>query len=198
VTDAVAKRERYERAVAALRAGLAEGRVDVRVRLAALVFREALARQSSTDGDPSGVGPADEHKPPPHSIGHGSYDDLVGRLRDTIDRLVPATARVLVVSRGDPSLVDLLGRQSGHFPQDKAGEWAGFYPADSDSAIAHLEELRADGADFLVFPATSTWWLDYYEQLPRHLLTHARTAHHDDDCVIFDLRRDRERSRDQP
>src|SRR5438034_539208 len=76
---------------------------------------------------------------------------------------------IIVVSKGDDELLKLGGCCAWHFPQCEDGVYAGFYPVDSAAAIAHLEELRAKGAGFLLFPATSLWWLDHYVAFRWHL-----------------------------
>ena len=64
-----------------------------------------------------------------------------------------------------------------------------YYPADDEEAIAHLESLRAKGAEFLLFPATAFWWLEHYEGFRRHLKSRYRVvADRKDVCLIFDLR----------
>lgn len=98
-----------------------------------------------------------------------AYWRLVASVRETVSCTTPANATVLVVSRGDDSLVALDGRDGWHFPQDATGRPAGHHPTDSAQAIGHLEELRARGAGFFVIPATERWWLDYYESFRRHL-----------------------------
>ena len=45
-------------------------------------------------------------------------------------------------------------------------------PADDEWAIEQLEAMRACGADYLVLPATSTWWLERYPELADHLTFH--------------------------
>jgi glycosyltransferase involved in cell wall biosynthesis len=82
---------------------------------------------------------------------------------------LPAGSRFLVVSRGDERVIDLPHRSGGHFPQSEEGIYAGYHPADSSEAIAHLDVLRDRGAQFLIVPATSGWWLEHYEQLATHL-----------------------------
>jgi hypothetical protein len=102
---------------------------------------------------------------------------------------VPAGAKLLVVSKGDDEVLDLGGRVAQHFPQLEDGVYAGYYPADSGEAIAALEGLRSDGAQFLVFPQTSLWWLDYYKEFAAHLATSYRqVASVDPACVLYDLR----------
>lgn len=97
------------------------------------------------------------------------YRRLVERVRAAVLDTVPAGARVLVVSRGDRDLVDLDGLDGGHFPQDPQGRYLGHHPRDSEDAIAQLEALREDGAEYLVLPATSFWWLDHYVELAARL-----------------------------
>jgi hypothetical protein len=125
-----------------------------RLEAEARTLQERLARAS--DG---GFAPADQ-------LG---YSRLVERIRAAVREEVPDGARVLVVSRGDRDLVDLGELEAGHFPQDPEGRYLGHHPRDSEDAIAQLEALRESGAEYLVLPATSSWWLDHYEGLAAHL-----------------------------
>jgi hypothetical protein len=96
---------------------------------------------------------------------------------------------VIVISKGDDELLRLDGKQGWHFPRATNGVYAGFYPADSAAAIAHLEELRAAGGDYLLIPETALWWLDHYAEFRRHLESHYRRviSRQQDGCVIFAL-----------
>ena len=110
-------------------------------------------------------------------------------VRSFVARAVPHGAQVLVISRGDEEIVDFPGHRGAHFPQAPDGAYAGHHPADSAAAIAHLEDLRSRGAQFLVVPATSAWWLEHYEELARHLdHEHARLADPSENYVAFALR----------
>jgi GT2 family glycosyltransferase len=113
------------------------------------------------------------------------YRLKVERLREAVAEAVPAGARVLIVSRGDRELVELEGLDCRHFPQDEAGRYAGFHPRDGAEAVAQLESLREDGAEYLVFPATAYWWLEHYGELAEHLDRLERTD--GDVCAIFRL-----------
>jgi GT2 family glycosyltransferase len=93
------------------------------------------------------------------------YRRLVERIRAAVLDAVPAGSQVLVVSRGDRELLDFGGLEAGHFPQDPQGRYLGHHPRDSEDAIAQLEALREGGAEYLVLPVTSSWWLDHYEDL---------------------------------
>src|SRR5439155_4204046 len=96
--------------------------------------------------------------PTPSRVTHQQYAHLVRRVRTKVSELVPSDAIVLVVSKGDDALLDLGVRTAWHFPQDDRGAYAGFHPADSTAAIAHLEALRARGGQYLLIPSTSLWW----------------------------------------
>jgi GT2 family glycosyltransferase len=115
------------------------------------------------------------------------YLGMVRRVQADVRRLLPPAARVIVISRGDPELLDVEGRDMWHFPQDDRGHYAGHYPAESGEAIAQLEALRARGGRFLVIPSTASWWLEHYRGLAHHLDTHYRRIWKSADCSIYEL-----------
>jgi GT2 family glycosyltransferase len=117
-----------------------------------------------------------------------SYLDTVREVQRVIRRAIPEGARVLVVSKGDDDLVALDGRLGAHFPQTEGGVYAGHHPKDSDEAIAELERERTGGAQYLVIPRTSLWWLDHYAGFRQYLGTSCReVVRRDDVCVIYAL-----------
>jgi hypothetical protein len=121
-------------------------------------------------------------------LGASEYADLVSRIQEVVAQHVPPGASVLVVSKGDAALVEMPGLAVAHFPQDSLGEYAGHHPHDSAAATAELEELRRRGAEFLVLPSTSRWWLDFYRDFAGHLATHGTLiADVPDACLIFGL-----------
>jgi hypothetical protein len=109
------------------------------------------------------------------------------RVRAAVAETVPEEAVVLVVSRADDELLKLGGRDGWHFPRDEHGAWAGYYPADSADAIAHLDALQARGAQYLVFPPAAFWWLESYPEFAQYLERHHRPLVRGDECLIFDL-----------
>ena len=116
------------------------------------------------------------------------YHELTDRLREVACRVLPADATVAVVSKGDAELLKFEGRRAWHFPQRDDGVYAGYYPADSSAAIAHLESLRARGAEFLLFPHHSFWWLEHYTDFRHHLERHYREFVRDPQtCIIYAL-----------
>jgi GT2 family glycosyltransferase len=118
------------------------------------------------------------------------YRDLVERIRAVVDEELPPGATVLVVSNGDEELLELgADRRGWHFPQMEDGTYAGYHPGDSAEAIAHFEALRQRGAEYIVFPETALWWLDFYGAFVDIL----RRGYHETvwragTCVIFGRR----------
>jgi hypothetical protein len=118
------------------------------------------------------------------------YGVVRRRLRESVARHVPPGSVVLVISRGDEALVDLTTSDGWHFPRTSDGTYAGHYPADDGDAIAQLETQRERGAEYLVVPATSMWWLDHYREFRRHVEGQYRLAVSlPDTAVIYALDR---------
>jgi GT2 family glycosyltransferase len=116
------------------------------------------------------------------------YPKVVRRIKQIVRRHVPREATLLVVSKGDEDLLELDDREAWHFPRTEAGLYAGYHPQCSLSAIAHLEALRARGADHLLLPASAFWWLDHYPGFRWHLEGGYTCLVRDDECAIFALR----------
>lgn len=123
-----------------------------------------------------------------------TYDALVKAVRHRLATELPENCTVLVASKGDERLVQVPNRRAWHFPRAPSGTWAGYYPADSEEAIAVLEELCALGATHIAFPRTSLWWLDYYQDLADHLSRQHQEVLRDEACVVFALRAQGEES----
>jgi hypothetical protein len=116
------------------------------------------------------------------------YDELCRRLGAVLQDATPAQATIAVVSKGDPRLVEIDGREGRHFPGDVEGRYAGYHPRTSEEAISLLEEARRSGAQFLCLPATSFWWLEHYQGLTAWLGTHCRVVAEDaETCRLYDL-----------
>ena len=182
------------RTMARIRARIAEtAPEDARLRVLLVLAHEVLRLGANRRALPRGSTRTPlitaPWTPPIPGASKQEYSGLVPRIRELV-----GTLRAIRVerSRHEPRrrcTARPAGRQRAPIsPRDKRGAWAGFHPADSESAIAHLEALRAEGAEFILFPGTAYWWFDYYGELSRHLLTRSRVVHHDNDCVIFDLR----------
>jgi GT2 family glycosyltransferase len=116
------------------------------------------------------------------------YASLTERIKQVAAAKLPAGTTVLVVSRGDEELLDLDGRQASHFPQATGGVYAGHHPSDTSEVIAQLDSMRAQGAQYLLFPKTGLWWLDHYKGLRDYLESTGRlVVEQDDTCLIYAL-----------
>lgn len=115
------------------------------------------------------------------------YRDQVAAVRRIIETTLPAGCSVLVVSRGDEDLLTVSGRNATHFPQNEHGQYAGFHPESSRAAIDHLEQLRASGAQFLLLPATMSWWLQYYLEFAKHLAENYDCVRHGETGFVYQL-----------
>ncbi|HEY5914474.1 MAG TPA: glycosyltransferase family 2 protein [Verrucomicrobiae bacterium] len=117
------------------------------------------------------------------------YQQLVRSIRELVRKHVPHGATVAVVSKGDPELLRFHGRTGWHFPQQTDGQYAGFYPGSSLSAIAHLEVVRSKGADYFLLPKACFWWLDHYVEFRRFLENrYVEVLRDQDSCLIYRLR----------
>jgi glycosyltransferase involved in cell wall biosynthesis len=125
-------------------------------------------------------------KPP--NISRIPYETLVALIQESATRVIPAGASVLVVSKGDDSLLQMTGRRAAHFPQDANGNYSGYYPKDSAAAIDHLKTVQRGGATYLVLPRTSLWWLDHYIDFAKHLDSRGEKIFADETCFIYRLR----------
>jgi hypothetical protein len=115
------------------------------------------------------------------------YEHLVERIKDRVGDTVPSRATTVVISRGDEQLLQLGERPAWHFPRQADGSYAGHHPVDSAEAISHLEELRGQGAGYLVLPSTAFWWLDFYDDFRRHIEEHYDKLVASSDCRIYRL-----------
>jgi hypothetical protein len=115
-----------------------------------------------------------------------SNEQVIGRVRQVVDRYCPPTATAIVVSKGDDDLLKLGGRKAWHFPRT-APNGRTQNPADGAAAIAQLEDQRAKGAEFLVIPSTAFWWLEFYKEFREHLDTRYQRIANDEGCIIYRL-----------
>ena len=121
-------------------------------------------------------------------LGEAEYADLVGRVREIVAASAPPGSTLLVVSKGDATLLDVPGMSALHFPGDGTGGYAGHHPLDSATATAELEKMRRAGAEYFVIPVTARWWLDFYDDFALHLASHCEVvADVPDACLIYGL-----------
>ena len=114
-----------------------------------------------------------------------AYQALVERVRERTVTVVPPGGHVAMVSRGDDRLLELEGRPAGHFPADGSGRYAGYYPETAAQAVEQLIELKSQGAQFVVFPATAFWWFEFYPEVASWL--GPALVWSGDECAIYEL-----------
>jgi hypothetical protein len=100
---------------------------------------------------------------------------------------IPRSAAVAIVSKGDEDLLRVHAGPARHFPCDENFRYAGFHPENTAKVISSIDALIAQGGQFLLFPRTSFWWLEYYAGLDDHLQERYRLTYSDDLCRIFEL-----------
>lgn len=112
------------------------------------------------------------------------YHHSLFRLRDTVRKVLPQSARIVVISEGDDVLLNLAARSTWHFPRTPEG-WHAGHPTESIDAISHLEAVRRQGAEFLIIPEPALWWLNHYVAFREHLDAHYACLWNDVDCRIY-------------
>jgi glycosyltransferase involved in cell wall biosynthesis len=116
------------------------------------------------------------------------HQTFVSHVRDFVQRMVHPGAHLLVVTLGDDELVQLGNKNASHFPQNTDGHYAAEPLPDCAAAVAHLEALRDQGAEYLLVPAPMIPWLDQYEELKEHLNQYyAVNLHQEDAGLLFTL-----------
>jgi glycosyltransferase involved in cell wall biosynthesis len=116
------------------------------------------------------------------------YEEMREKVKQLMQTHTSPNAKVLILSHGDEELIRLEGRTGWHFPQRADGIYEGYHPADSTEAISKLEGLRSKGAEYLVIPGTSLWWLDHYWDFQVHLKTHyTELIRQSETCAIYAL-----------
>jgi hypothetical protein len=109
------------------------------------------------------------------------------RTKTMIERHVPEGSTVLVITDGVEDMLALEARSGWHFPQNEDGTHQTYHPADSEDAIAKLEELRDRGASHFAIPESDFWWLEFYDGFREHLQGRYQTVLDDQRCLIIEL-----------
>jgi hypothetical protein len=113
------------------------------------------------------------------------YEATVDRIRAVVEATVPEGATLAVISRGDDELLQLGRRNAWHCPSEESGIYAGYHPPNGAVACAEIQRLRCAGADYLLIPRPSLWWLMYYPELAEALRERAITLITDESCQIY-------------
>ncbi|MDQ3706232.1 MAG: polysaccharide pyruvyl transferase family protein [Chloroflexota bacterium] len=103
-----------------------------------------------------------------------------------VEGLVPLGATFILVDEerwgGGQALA---GRRTLPFLERDGRYWG--LPADSGTAIAELERLRNEGAQYIVFMWPSFWWLSYYHEFHSYLRQNYSTLSDNERILVFSL-----------
>jgi GT2 family glycosyltransferase len=114
-------------------------------------------------------------------------DDSVEGIRRAVAAELPPAATVLVAAQGDARHLDVRSRRALRFPTAELGIDIG-RPTDAEAVMAHLEESRARGAEFLVFPKSVFHVVEGEGDFADYLHHRYSTIFYDDSaCLIFEL-----------
>jgi glycosyltransferase involved in cell wall biosynthesis len=111
-------------------------------------------------------------------------------LRHALERAIPQGDHYALVDEScyayaaAPGLLIIPDRKVSHFMM-QGGLYYGL-PADDAAALEELARLQTDGANFIVFPSFTFWWLDYYQGFARHLEENFRRVIANGDIVVFE------------
>jgi glycosyltransferase involved in cell wall biosynthesis len=118
-----------------------------------------------------------------------SYYQWMCRMRMALRELeavVPRSSRLILVDENEWGTRAIADREILPF-LEHAGEYWG-PPADDATAIAEVERMRREGAEFIAFAWPAFWWLEHYAGLVDHLRGHFGRLLENDRLVVFDLR----------
>lgn len=109
------------------------------------------------------------------------------RMAADMAAVIPPADSVIFVGDEECRTILAGGRRLLPFVERDGEYWGP--PADDATAVSELERLRYGGAKFMVFTQPAFWWFDHYAAFHRHLRTAFRCSLHNDEIVVFDLRR---------
>ena len=112
-----------------------------------------------------------------------------GRYQGTeeIMALIPPGSTVMLIDDGQWGIRELVAAR-GRVPCPADYGDGGGPPGDDDVAILECERVRRAGAQFLVVARPAFWWLDYYSEWQRYLVSGFRCLLANDRLCVFDLR----------
>jgi ectoine hydroxylase-related dioxygenase (phytanoyl-CoA dioxygenase family) len=112
----------------------------------------------------------------------------IDAVEEIVRENVPPGATMLVASLGYEQLLELEDRTAHHFPRDRDGAHLQLHEL-GDDVVAELEEMRSQGAGYIVFPMDQMWRLEYdAPQLQQHLENNYTGVFRDGAyCVIYAL-----------
>jgi hypothetical protein len=104
--------------------------------------------------------------------------------REAIRKLLPPNVPFILV---DEEQLRSSLRMANALPfLEKEGNYWGA-PEKDATAIAELERMRQNGAQFVVFISSTFWWLEHYKVFQQHLQSRYLCVQKDENIIAFDL-----------
>jgi hypothetical protein len=105
------------------------------------------------------------------------WNEPVRSAGTVIGNISQASDLILVPTDGDPTIFYYSHRKGWHLWGEKTQQLV----------IDHIEQRRREGADWLVFPKYSLWWLQNYHEISKYLNLHFERVVSQTDLVIFNI-----------
>jgi SAM-dependent methyltransferase len=113
------------------------------------------------------------------------------RWREVLRNTVPPETTVLVAHEADEdhrAPLKLQGRRAWRFPPEATWDATGNGELDSAALIARLEELRSQGAEYLVLPTGALALMERHPEFSQHVRSgYRKISDEDETCLIFIL-----------
>ena len=111
------------------------------------------------------------------------------RINESIKEIkmaVPEKASFILVDDEQwRTTTDFAGRKRIPFIEKDGQYWG--HPANDEEAIAEIERLKSEGAEFIFFAWVSFWWLDYYSVTNEYLRYKYECVVSDNNVIGFNL-----------
>ena len=143
------------------------------------------SRSAWTREEAEGAVERDGRSPPTRRLG---YRRLVERVRAAVARRSPAAPRSSSSAGATATLVELEDRAGRPLPPGPGGATSATTPATARRRSTSSSTCARGGAEYLVLPATSYWWLEHYGGFAEHL-REPIPGHRADACTVFRLAR---------
>ena len=110
----------------------------------------------------------------------------IRRLSNEVQSLTPENSTLIVVDEDNFDADVFPHRHPIPFLERDGQYWGP--PENDDAAIKAIEQMRDNGASFIVIAWPAFWWLDFYQGWSEHLNSRYKCTVQNKRIVLFDLR----------
>ena len=115
-----------------------------------------------------------------------SWDERIEIVRNEITTLIAPGETFILVDESQWGAKIVRDRHIIPFLERDGHYWG--VPPDDSTAVQELERLRREGASFIVFGWPAFWWLDYYSELRKHLISGYRLLLRNSRLIVYGIR----------